>query len=100
MVSPIPSRAKGAEGRPGKLERATELINRLERAEVYLPKHNKSWLPGLEAEWLTWTGLADETADQIDAAAYAARHTAEESVCYWAGPVYADGFGPRRQYWW
>jgi hypothetical protein len=66
----------GHEGRTGKLERATTLLNRLERGAVFLPRHNNSWLPDLEAEWLTWTGLADETADQIDAAAYAARHVA------------------------
>jgi phage terminase large subunit-like protein len=88
LVSPIPARARGDEGRPGKLERATDLINKLEHGEVFLPKHNNSWLTPLEAEWLSWTGLADETADQIDAAAYAARHAHEGAGFCCGGIVY------------
>lgn len=99
MVSPIPRRAQGAEGRPGKLERATQLINKLERREVFLPKHNNSWLPALEAEWLAWTGLADETADQIDAAAYAARHIAQNLVFRWEGPIPGEDAGRRKSFW-
>ena len=43
--------------------------------------------------------MADETADQIDVTAYAARHAAVENVVCWGGPVYPDGWGPRRGWW-
>lgn len=85
MVSPIPTRARGEERKPGKLERATELLNKLERGEVFLPRFNNSWLPELESEWLTWTGIDDDTSDQVDAAAYAARQTMECPVIVWEG---------------
>lgn len=61
-----------ATGGKDKVARAALLINKLERGEVFLPKFDNDWLPELESEWLSWTGLPDETADQIDAAAYAA----------------------------
>jgi len=51
----------------------------LEKGQVFLPRYNNQWLPELESEWLTWTGLDDETSDQVDAAAYAARHAAGAS---------------------
>lgn len=38
---------------------------------MFLPRYNNQWLPDLEGERLSRTGLAEETADQIDAAAYA-----------------------------
>lgn len=87
LVSPIPHRARGEEGKPGKLERATELLNKLEKGEIFLPRYNNEWLPELESEWLTWTGQEDETADQVDAAAYAARH-AKSTVSTWGGFPY------------
>jgi hypothetical protein len=34
-------------------------------------------------EWLTWTGLDDQTSDRVDAAAYTARHAATASL--WGG---------------
>jgi phage terminase large subunit-like protein len=71
LVSPVAGHLRNSEGTPGKVERATALLNKLERGEVFLPKHNNQWLSDLEGEWLSWTGLADETADQIDAASYA-----------------------------
>lgn len=55
-----------------KATRAARLIIKFERGEVYLPKNESSWRPGLEAEFLAWTGTTGEVADQIDAAAYAA----------------------------
>jgi len=55
-----------------KVSRAAPLLNKLERGEVFLPKFDNDWRPDLEAEWLGWTGLDEETSDQIDAAAYAA----------------------------
>jgi hypothetical protein len=86
LLSPIPHRARGEGGKPGKLERATELLNKLERGEIFLPKFNNQWLPELESEWLTWTGLDDETSDQVDTAAYAARH-AKVAVLSWGGVI-------------
>ena len=55
-----------------KVTRAAPLINKLQRGEVFLPKYNNEWLADLTAEWLAWTGLDEQTSDQIDAAAYAA----------------------------
>ncbi len=73
LLSTCPGGVRGDSGRPGKLERATKLLNKLEKGEVFLPRYNNQWLPDLESEWLAWTGLEDETSDQVDAAAYAAR---------------------------
>lgn len=56
----------------GKAERATRLLIMLESGQVFLPRDEGSWKPILEAEWLSWQGLEDETNDQVDAAAYAA----------------------------
>jgi len=72
MHNDIPIECISTGGRD-KVTRAAPLINKLERGEVFLPKYDNDWRPDLEAEWLTWTGLNDETTDQIDAAAYAAQ---------------------------
>jgi phage terminase large subunit-like protein len=72
LVNPVMEFMKGQGGVPGKVERATPLLTMLERGQIFLPEGNNSWLPDLEAEWLSWTGDPDETADQIDCAAYAA----------------------------
>jgi phage terminase large subunit-like protein len=61
----------------GKVERAGPLILKMERGEVFLPQLNNSWRPKFEGELLAWTGKDQEPADQIDAAAHAAR-VAEE----------------------
>jgi phage terminase large subunit-like protein len=55
-----------------KVGRATKLLNMLEQGQVFLPRDEGTWKPTLEAEWLSWQGLEDETNDQVDAAAYAA----------------------------
>lgn len=55
-----------------KATRAGKLIIKLSRGEVFLPLHENRWRPGLEAEWLAWTGHEGQLADQVDAAAYAA----------------------------
>jgi predicted phage terminase large subunit-like protein len=60
-----------------KVTRAAPLIVKLERGEVFLPRANSEWLADLETELLCWTGLDEETTDQIDAAAYAAQIVAE-----------------------
>jgi phage terminase large subunit-like protein len=55
-----------------KLTRAGKLIIKYGRGEIFLPKHETTWRPGLEAEFLAWTGKDEQPSDQIDAAAYAA----------------------------
>jgi phage terminase large subunit-like protein len=71
-INPVTAFMKGQSGKPGKVERATPLLNKLDRGEVFLPAGNNDWLPDLEAEWLSWMGLKDEQSDQIDVASYAA----------------------------
>lgn len=66
----LPLRTIPTRGRD-KVTRAAPLVAKLERGEIFLPQLNNNWLSELEAEWLSWTGLDDETTDQIDAAAYA-----------------------------
>ena len=63
-----------ASGGRDKVARAAPLVNRLQRGEVFLPAHESTWRCEFEAELLGWTGLPDETCDQIDAAAYAMAH--------------------------
>jgi hypothetical protein len=63
-------------GNKSKLERAAPLIMKMQRGEVFLPRFNTTWLRQFEAELLAWTGDKAEPADQIDAAAYAARVSA------------------------
>jgi phage terminase large subunit-like protein len=67
-------------GGKGKVERATLLLNMLSKGQVFLPKGNTSWRHPLEAEWLSWQGLDDETNDQVDMAAYAAIHADRMNV--------------------
>ena len=66
LVQPVPTGGKSKE------LRAVPLANKMERGEVFLPKHENSWRPGFERELLSWTGHKRELCDQIDAAAYAA----------------------------
>jgi predicted phage terminase large subunit-like protein len=66
----LPIRCVATHGRD-KVARAAALITKLERGEIYLPKH-APFRTELEAEWLAWSGDPEEPADQIDAAAYAA----------------------------
>jgi len=63
-------------GNKGKVERAATLMEKLERGEIFLPE-GRRWLAKFEDELLSWTGDKGEPADQIDAAAYAAK-VAEE----------------------
>ena len=55
-----------------KLARASELILKMQRGEIFLPRLNNNWRPAFEAELLAWTGDDHQPSDQIDAAAYAA----------------------------
>lgn len=104
LVNPVTAQMRGQSGRPGKVERATPLLTKLEQGEVFLPSANSTWLADLEQEWLAWTGLDEEAADQIDAAAYAAGHTYQSlphEMCLEpiVGPPLA-GFGRAPCPWW
>jgi phage terminase large subunit-like protein len=81
-------------GGKDKVARATDLLNMLERGDVFLPKYDNAWRGTLEAEWLAWQGTKDETADQIDVASYAAMHIGKTSVGTWGGPIATQG-GPK-----
>ncbi len=74
LVNPVTQYMRGQSGRPGKVERATPLLTKLEQGQIFFPSANSTWLADLEQEWLAWTGLEEEPSDQIDAAAYAAGH--------------------------
>lgn len=67
-----------------KVTRATDLLNMLEAGEVYLPDHTVQgtggWCSTLTSEWLSWQGLDDDTADQVDTAAYAAMEVCKGSA--------------------
>jgi phage terminase large subunit-like protein len=67
----------GTQGRD-KVARAAPLLVKLEQGRLWLPR-SAPWLADFENELLSWTGLPEETADQIDAAAYAVREAEE----YW-----------------
>jgi phage terminase large subunit-like protein len=73
-------------GIKGKVERNAPLLNMLEQGRVYLPKFDNEWRPALESEWLSWTGLDDETADQIDVGGYAAREVMQVGGA-WGGVI-------------
>jgi len=77
---------KGESGRPGKVERSTQLQIMLERGQVFLPQFENSWRPELEGEWLAWTGDPEEVNDQVDAASYAAI-VAKQSSMSWGGVI-------------
>jgi phage terminase large subunit-like protein len=62
----VPTRGKD------KATRASTLILKFSRGEIFLPKYESTWLPDFQNELFAWTGKDDQPADQIDAAAYAA----------------------------
>jgi phage terminase large subunit-like protein len=66
-------------GKDDKVVRAGPLIIKLEKGEIFLPKHDSDWRPTFEAELLAWRGERWQVADQIDAAAYAA-HLVKETT--------------------
>lgn len=66
-------------GGKDKLVRATDACNRMEQGMIYLPQR-APWLDDLENELWLWTGHPDETADQVDCLAYAAKVASEFAV--------------------
>jgi predicted phage terminase large subunit-like protein len=65
----LPIRTVATAGKD-KVTRAAPLLVKLERGEIWLPEA-APWLADFENELIHWTGLPEETSDQIDAAAYA-----------------------------
>ena len=61
---------------------------------MFFPLANATWLVELEQEFLSWTGLPDEPADQIDAAAYAATYAKGRTFCVGIGS--SPFVGPNR----
>ena len=75
LIQELQSRGWPTEGmapNTDKVTRATALLKRLERGELFLPQYNNSWLDTLLREWLSWTGDEEQTDDQVDVASYAA----------------------------
>lgn len=56
-----------------KITRATPLLKKLERGEVYFPQTKSQGVNQLISELLRWDGESHTNCDQIDAAAYAAQ---------------------------
>jgi len=55
-----------------KKERATPLIDAMERGAVFFPHIEPNWFKPYTEELATWTGTKTEIADQLDMSAYAA----------------------------
>lgn len=81
-----------ASGTIDKVARAAPFLNMLDKGLVYLPKGENSWRPVLEAEWLGWQGLANETNDIIDMCSYGAI----EAGGYGGGTIAVD-WDPRER---
>lgn len=62
-----------------KLVRAAAATNEAKEGRIFLPTY-APWLPALEAELFTWTGIKGELVDQIDTLAYAAQLKVDEQL--------------------
>ncbi len=78
LASTATANKKGETGKPAKVERATDFLNKLERGEIWLPDANADWLPAVETEWLGWTGDPAEPDDTIDVGSHAAIYSDQE----------------------
>lgn len=107
LVNPVIAGMKSksmASGMGAKLERAVAagLLSRFESRKLFTPEVSDfgavPWLPAWEDEFLSWTGLEEETADLIDGASYACnevRTPGQSAGKSWGGMV---GTGtPRRR---
>ena len=78
-------------GTPGKVERASKFITKLERGEVFYPKYNNDWLPDYVSELISWTGLPEDTDDQVDVSSHAANIVSEaKPIVIQAGRGFMD----------
>ncbi len=96
LINPkLPGMKKSTKGDPhgAKYERSISsgLLGKIERGEFYLPDAETvpgvlAWLRDYESELLGWTGLPDETSDQVDMSSYAA-YRAIKAGQSWGGAV-------------
>ncbi len=89
LVGPVLPTQKGAGTNGGaKLERAVAsgLLNMLEEGRIFLPIEAE-WLAAYEAELVSWTGLDEEPADQIDVSSYAAYCCKKKKKQTWGGVI-------------
>jgi len=96
LINPkLPGMKKATKGDPhgAKYERSISsgLLGKIERGEFYLPDAETvpgvlAWLRDYEGELLSWTGLPDETSDQVDMSSYAA-YRAIKAGQSWGGAV-------------
>jgi hypothetical protein len=71
--NPRQKRFTSGQGKSAKLERSHELQVQMNDGRVYFPENRNSvWLADYFGEILSWTGLEDETADQVDVSSMAA----------------------------
>ncbi|HUW47835.1 MAG TPA: hypothetical protein VMW36_03720 [Patescibacteria group bacterium] len=60
-------------GRPGKLDRSHAFQLMLERGEIYIPDPNScDWVQKYISEMIMWSGMDEETSDQVDCSSMAA----------------------------
>ena len=74
--------------RGAKLERAiaSGLLSRIEDHRLLIPDDDRPWIRAFRDELTSWSGLPDETADQIDTASYAS-HICRRLVSSWGGTI-------------
>ncbi len=73
-----------------KLDRAVAsgLLSRLKDGKLFIPEDQSGWVGLYIGELTAWSGLPDETCDQIDVSSYAAYHT-KKSGQAWGGVIKA-----------
>lgn len=91
LIGPVIARM-GETHRGAKLERAIAggLLSRVEDHRFLLPDDDRSWVHLFRDELISWGGLPDETADQIDCASYAC-HAVKRLVSSWGGIIKTRG---------
>jgi hypothetical protein len=74
--------------RGAKLERAiaSGMLSAFELGRVFVPEDKANWLTTYLNELTTWTGLPDETADQIDVTSYAC-YVSKQQSGRWGGVI-------------
>ncbi len=86
-------KGKGS-GTPGKVTRATPLFRMLAAGQIFFPKHESGeWLHNYKAELLAWTGLPDESNDQVDCTSYACNYAESLGGMNQGEQVYYGGIG-------
>jgi hypothetical protein len=78
--------------RGAKLDRAiaSGVLSMIEDGQLLVPSEPSEWKDAYLREWSAWTGLPDETTDQIDVSSYAA-HVCNTQLQRWGGIVTAGG---------